>query len=208
MPNWCWNNIEITGEPEKLKNLKMTLNIIQKDDNLSDKLFESLIGIAPNITQEELENGGWYEHNISNFGTKWDIDCSGVEIGEEYVQINTETAWSPPIMACINIAKKYGVEISMYYEEPGCDFCGKTTIDSDGVHSEEDYPYQEGVYYFEGFNDWFEREFSNNDWLIDELEDGGSVLELINNNYGFLTEEEAQECAKYLEEQLQDSKQE
>ena len=209
MPNWCSNSVTITGDTDKVTSLGNRLKIIAKDDEMNSRMFQSLIGIPDGISLQEYNGGGWYDANVSNWGTKWDVsvDEHMCSIESDCIVLNFETAWSPPVSAFKKIAERYGVEIEMYYEEPGCDFCGKTFIDKDGDSQEEDYEYQEGIYYFEGFDEWFEREFTNNEWLVEELEDGGSALELINDNYGFLTEEEAQECAEYLEEQLQGNKQ-
>jgi len=205
MPNWCYNNITITGDKNNLENLKMRINLIRQDEHTKERFFESLIGTHPEVSRESYDAGEWYSANINHFGTKWDIGTQNVEVYDDYIQINEETAWSPPIQGCINIALKYGVDIEMYYEEPGSDFCGKTFIDSEGNHTEEDYEYQEGVYKFEGFSEWYEREFSGNlDYYVDCLNDEEMTpTELVSNYCGFLTEEEVKECVKALEEEMQ-----
>lgn len=205
MPNWCYNNISITGSPKKIGRINAVIDILKNstDENKKNNLFKELIGLPPNTDMEEYNNQGWYGTNVEWFGTKWDVDVDFVAHQDtDHIELAGETAWSPPINFCIELARTYGVQVEMYYEEPGSDFCGKTFIDEEGGASEEDYEYQEGVYRFEGFNEWYNREFdSNMDFLIDCLNDDDTTpLELITDHYGFLTEDEIKECAKDLEE--------
>ena len=63
------------------------------------------------------------------------------------------TAWSPPVNFVSNLCKMYGVTAVMDYDEGGCDFCGRATIDIDGEIDEVDYGFNEGKYYFD--NEYF-----------------------------------------------------
>ncbi len=90
----------------------------------------------------------------------------------------------------------------MYFEEPSFDFCGKCWIDSEGGFFEEVYDYQEGVYRFEGFQDWYEREWETmSDWLIEELyeEDTPDFQRTIREKISFLNDEEVEELSIELE---------
>lgn len=208
MPNWCYNNITITGEPVNLKKLRTTITMIQgsSDDEIKNRLFQSLIGLPEKTDMEDYNNQGWYGTNVDWFGTKWDVDSQFVqEMTDDYIYMSGDTAWSPPINFCIELAKRYKVEVEMYYEEPGSDFCGKTWIDSEGNHTEEDYEYQAGIYHFEGFSEWYEREFASAlEWMVEEYqdEDEPNFMEIVRNNYGFLSEEEVEECASDLEAEM------
>ena len=155
---------------------------------------------------EEYNNQGWYEINVNWFGTKWDVGLDFVqEVTKDYILLSGETAWSPPINFCVQLAKTYGVDVNMYYEEPGADFCGKCVIDDEGGYSEEDYEYQNGIYVFEGFDEWYEREFSSAlEWMVEEHQDDDEpdFISIIRESYGFLSEEEIEECASDLEKEM------
>lgn len=207
MPNWCYNNITISGEPNRLERLKSAITIIKNsNEDVKNRLFESLIGLPPNTNMEEYKNQGWFNTNVDWFGTKWDVGFEFVqEMTDTYIYMSGDTAWSPPINFCIELSKLYKVDIEMYYEEPGSDFCGKTHIDSEGNYTEEDYSYQEGLYRFDGYDEWYDREFTSAlEWMVDELgdEDEPNFIQIIKDNYGFLTDEEVEECASDLEREM------
>lgn len=206
MPNWCYNSVTITGDTDKVTSLGNRLKIISKDDEMKTGMFKSLIGISENVSVQEYNDGGWYNANIDNWGTKWDVDVDEhmCTIQSDCIVLNFESAWSPPVAAFKKIAQRYGVLVEMYYEEAGSDFCGKTFIDEEGDSSEDDYEYQEGIYRFEGFNEWYEREFeSQKEYLIDTLGESESTPEeIVEEWFGFLTEEEIKECADDLKSEM------
>ena len=195
MPNWCYNNIEIKGEPNDIKKISNIIENLKKED---DMLFQSLIGLPEGIDSEKY-NEDWYDINVEWFGTKWDVGLEFVqEIKEDYILFSGETAWSPPIDFCIELSRLYNVQVEIYYEEPGCDFCGKCWIDSEGGCYEEVYGYHEGIYRFEGFQDWYEREWeSMSDWMVDEFneEDTPDFQWTIREKIPFLNDEEVEELS-------------
>lgn len=207
MPNWCYNHITITGEPKSIKRIGAVCQILKNSKDNSDGLFKALIGLPPETDMENYENQGWYPINVSWFGTKWDVGVDFIqEIGEDQITFGGDTAWSPPINFCIELARQYKVDIEMYYEEPGADFTGKCWVDSDGNHTEEDYSYSAGKYHFDGYNEWYESEFANHqvEYLAEELqdEDEPDFIGTIRDNFPFLTEEEVEECASHLEQEV------
>lgn len=214
MPNWCYNSIEVSGSPKNIGRIAAVIQTLKnsKDENDStSNLFRSLIGLPPKTDMDKYENGEWYDTNVNWFGTKWDVSLDFVqEVTKDYILLSGETAWSPPINFCVELAKTYGVDVNMYYEEPGSDFCGKCVIDDEGGYSEEDYEYQHGIYVFEGFNEWYEREFSSAlEWMVEEHQDDDEpdFISIIRESYGFLSEEEIEECAEELEKYHQESQQ-
>jgi hypothetical protein len=154
MPNWCSNWIEITGSKESIQKIKETMETIEKSDE--PNLFMTLVGVPDGVDYKN----DWYDTNINNWGTKWDVtlnECN-VDFTDESITMSPETAWAPPISFCKSLAVKYGVEVIITYEESGCDFCGRTTIDSEGNLSEEDYSYIQGKYVFDNESFWSELE--------------------------------------------------
>ena len=69
----------------------------------------------------------WYNWNINNWGTKWDIDGQHSQIdGDDYsFQACFETAWSPPEQIYYALREKYPtVDITWFYDEPGAQVAG------------------------------------------------------------------------------------
>ena len=67
----------------------------------------------------------WYEWQIANWGTKWDLtDCTSEVDDDGYsVTLTFDTAWSPPIEAYSKL-EELGFSIKAYYYEPGMVFAG------------------------------------------------------------------------------------
>lgn len=187
MPNWCSNEITITGDVTEI--VKALDSIENREER---NLFKSLI----DVPQDEYEND-WYNTNLKYFGTKWDVsheECDPQEFDGELV-LTPNTAWSPPTEFCVNLAKKYGVEVEMYYHEGGMDFCGKTYINSDGTYREEDYRYVEGLYYFESDYFWLEIR----DYVEYAIEEDKTIDEFL-EEYTYLSEEDKQEVIKIFKD--------
>ena len=68
----------------------------------------------------------WYDWRIQNWDTKW--DCYDVVVTDddpESVEIEFNTAWSPPEAICSKIREDYpDVSVSWFYDEPGCEIAG------------------------------------------------------------------------------------
>lgn len=202
MPNWCYNHIEVTGEPKDIKKISLIIQTL-KNEGGNDRLFQALIGLPKGTDMENYENQGWYGTNVDWFGTKWDVGVEFVQdVEEDRITFSGDTAWSPPVQFCIQLAKQYKVNVEMYYEEPGSDFTGKTWVDSGGNHTEEDYSYSEGKYRFDGFDEWYESEFLDHqcEYLVEELqdEDEPNFVGVIKENFPFLKDKEVEECADTL----------
>jgi hypothetical protein len=184
MPNWCWNEITISGDVTKI--VDALESIENKEEN---NVFKTLIDVP------DAED--WYNNNIQYFGTKWDVsheECDPQEFDGGLV-LTPCTAWSPPIEFGINLAKKYGVEVEMYYHESGMDLCGKTYIKPDGTCTEDDYGYMEGIYNFDWDYFWMEIE-----WYVENAKAEGQSVEEFLEEYDYLSEEDKQELIKLYNE--------
>jgi hypothetical protein len=67
----------------------------------------------------------WYDFNIANWGTKWDVNSDNAEI----IDANTltagfDSAWAPPTRAYEQLMD-LGFEVEAFYYEPGMQFVGK-----------------------------------------------------------------------------------
>lgn len=205
MPNWCYNEIMVIGHPNDIKRISNIIENLNKEDNI---LFQSLIGL-PEGTDIDKYNDDWYDINVNWFGTKWDVGFDfAKEIEEDYILFGGETAWSPPKNFCIELSKLYNVQVEMYFEEPGWDFCGKCWIDSEVGCSEELYPFHEGVYRFEGFEYWYVREWELiSDSLVCKInkEDIPNFQRIIRDEIPFLNDEEVEELSIELKNLVETS---
>ena len=138
MPNWCNNNIEITGPKEKL--IKICDGA--KKGELLDTLFpmpEALKETEKSSDDDKMAKqpvvdgvNNWYDWRVNNWSTKWDVDpYVGYNIkvegdgGNARLVFGFDSAWSPPIGACAKyLEDNDDVSIRLVYYEPGCDFMG------------------------------------------------------------------------------------
>ena len=75
----------------------------------------------------DMSDDRWYDWRVQNWDTKW--DCYDVVVTDddpEQLEIEFNTAWSPPEAICHALREKYEdtVAISWFYDEPGCEIAG------------------------------------------------------------------------------------
>ena len=142
MPNWCSNHITVRGtnqaEIQRLakalgegkfcnavipcpEDLQITAGFMGKD---TPEQLELERREAENVKKYGYKN--WYDFQVANWGTKWDVDCSDVEVDDDGLGFSGgfESAWSPPIQIAEALVEQ-GYEVTLYYYEPGMGFCGK-----------------------------------------------------------------------------------
>ena len=110
MPNWCYNNVDITATTEEHKAL---LDRISRAET-ADGFFELFRPI-----------GEWdYNTALEKWGTKWDVEPLDVEFDGDTLMTSFDSAWSPPI-ALYEYLVAQGFVVSANYYEPGMDFAGE-----------------------------------------------------------------------------------
>ena len=195
MPNWCSNTIVIKGDSKKIADILSKIESAEEN-----KLFENLIGLHPEATEEN-----WYETNVKWFGTKWDVskgDCN-TESNEDQITITPMTALSPPTHFCQKLAEKYGVTVELTYFEPGMDFAGRIEFDENGeCTGSDEYEYNEGMYMLDRDGFWSDLE---NGYLDEEMLEDSSLDEYIENSYSFVDEEDIPKVKEGLEKLLNEA---
>ena len=132
MPNWCMNRLTISHADPKM------VDRFEKAYNL---------GKACNEFLPLPEGEDWYEWQISNWGTKWDVGADiGTDNEERYglkatrvgneVCCSFDSAWSPPLGLYGELVD-LGYDVKASYWEPGMAFCG---IWDNGADHYFDYP--------------------------------------------------------------------
>lgn len=196
MPNWCNNYLTITGDEKQISFLSRIINGIK--DKRDKNLFMNLVGISPDISKEEYENGKWYTENINGWGTKWDVSVedSNVDCNSGCITMNMSTAWSPPFGFITKLCEMYKVEAELFYDEIGCDFYGKSTFNPEGLVEDLEYSYLRGAYELDKEQFWMEITSH-----IESTEEDTTYDDFIKDmELNYLTEEELKEVKEMYDE--------
>lgn len=142
MPNWCSNHITVRGgrqsEINRLADAFSNGGLCQAVVPCPAELLDTTSGfLGDPVEQAALEAkttaniekygyGNWYDFQVANWGTKWDVTCDSVEIDSDGLGFSGtfDSAWSPPITVCEALVEQ-GFEVTLYYYEPGMGFVGK-----------------------------------------------------------------------------------
>ena len=146
MPNYCNNNILITGPNSVIDKIEKIVSKETDDDNGLLNYFHPMPKELQNTTSpsdnpNSLKNktrklkfgaDSWYDWRVNNWSTKWDVtDIYGepgrTHIGDDQSELSFgfDTAWAPPIGAYQYwLSKNSNCSIRATYHEPGCDFMG------------------------------------------------------------------------------------
>ena len=146
MPNWCSNFLKVSGNIHELNKFK-ELTLVHKDNELNFTM-EVLHPTPEDKLQESGSNPGWYSWRVDNWGTKWDVTESCINVNEdEYLEITYDTAWGPNSAFIQYAAKAFPtLSFSLAYEEAGMGFCGLygvTGNDEDLLEGELEYQDEE-----------------------------------------------------------------
>ena len=145
MPNWCNNNINITGPANKIRDLWTEATIKEGFlDAMVPMPKELKDTTSPSDLDEEAQAemikkfgaSDWYSWCVNNWGTKWDISTEGLEFtdnedGTASIDGWFDSAWAPPIGAVAYYGQRNeDVSITLDYHEPGMAFVGRYTIEN------------------------------------------------------------------------------
>ena len=161
MPNWCDNQITITGPNSVIDKIEKIVTE-EKDGEgllnyfhpmprqLEDTTSPSSSADKPQPMVEGFDC--WYDWRCENWSTKWDVnEFYGVDrqhlndsLDESTISFGFSSAWSPPINAyqsfLINMSEKnLDVSVKAYYYEGGCDFMGCWDNGDDDCYAPSDY---------------------------------------------------------------------
>ena len=208
MPNWCNNNITISGDEGTIRTLTAVLKSLKTDDEeQSSDVFKSLIGLPQHMSDGDYKEK-WYDTNIGWFGTKWDIsyDEHAFTFTKNEISFFCETAWSPPIPFLQNLCEMYKVNANLFYSEGGVGFSGETTFTwNDGeldVYDDE-CGYLEGIYKYSREEFWSEVESRVDSILDEELS-----LEDFISEFDFVSEEDTLELTRLYNETIKENDEE
>ena len=150
MPNWCDNQITITGPNSVIDKIEKIvkeekgagglLNFFHPmPKGLEDTTSPSSSAKKPQPMIEGFDN--WYDWRGENWSTKWDVnEFYGVDRQGDTISFGFSSAWSPPSGAYENfLAKNEDCSLTAYYYEGGCDFMGEWDNGVDNCYAPGDY---------------------------------------------------------------------
>ena len=151
MPNWCTNQLEVTGAKEAVKKFAADVRVESAIDREFNPLsFAKILPCPEDLksTDKGILADGEYHWNIENWGTKWDAcDVTGGDVTESIddsfiVEYEFETAWRHCDAWLTTISKMYpDLKFRLGYYEPGMSFQGELIIENGEVvyENQEDF---------------------------------------------------------------------
>lgn len=108
MPNWCANVVTIShSDPAKIARVRVAFE--------QGRLCNEFL---PHPTNE------WsWEHSVTNWGTKWEVEGEISDTDEGGLCLTFDSAWAPPTGLYEKLYTE-GFEVYARYYEPGMAFCG------------------------------------------------------------------------------------
>ncbi len=149
MPNWCSNKMTIRHtDPAMISRAVTAFQAGALFNEFvpcpADLNGNTSVWFSDPVSQEQIDAKrqenvakygypSWYEFNLANWGTKWDV--GGDEIPIESIEENAltvcfDTAWAPPIQFYNELVSQ-GFEVEAMYNEFGMGFCGEYFDGSD-----------------------------------------------------------------------------
>ena len=169
MPNWCDNQVTITGpnsvidKIEKIVNEPDNIDLSSKEKGETPGLLQFFHPMPEELMETEKSSddkkmkkqpvvGGfnnWYDWRVENWSTKWELcEFYGVDRqyhseqneGESTISFGFTSAWAPPIGAYENFLRNNeDCSLKAYYYEGGCDFMGEWDNGHDDCFQVSDY---------------------------------------------------------------------
>lgn len=151
MPNWCENDLIITGDTQQLRYF-LDHGVDFNSAIPYPEQFASLDRIAEQWEKDHPEapwglgrpkdgfNQGGYEWCNANWGTKWNVSPESNQpkaVQPKRVKYSFSTAWAPPIPVILAWSKKYdALTFSLRYYEMGAAYQGKYVVKNGEVLEE------------------------------------------------------------------------
>jgi len=134
MPNWCDNQITITGDKSVIDKIEKIVTEDKSDQGLLDFMYpmpkelESTTADGSKDKEMLAKHGhsDWYSWRTDNWCTKWEVnEFYGVDRNGLSISFGFSSAWAPPLGAFEHfLSENDDCSIKAYYYEGGCDFAG------------------------------------------------------------------------------------
>lgn len=162
MPNWCENDLYISGDPVVIEQLLDFMgpnfdfnNILpypaewkKRDEDSSAWFREHGWDTSRKMMLEKYGsendgfNSGGYDWCVRNWGTKW----RACEVSINDKRVTFQTAWSPPVPVIAALHKKFPtLTLSLEFFECGVGYSGGVTFYSKEDYYDEDKEWEPGI---------------------------------------------------------------
>ena len=162
MPNWCDNYIIIYGEKENMSPIYKYFTESERVIQEVNQVRRDIIASGKSTLDDVLRDNPYPDNLVMNnlcpcdeetdyisfYGTKWDFgfwEANLHSITEEEIIIAPNTAWGPPLKFCQKLSEKYGVDVSINYDEPGNAIVGNYEYDNGECIESEHYDGRTGT---------------------------------------------------------------
>ena len=160
MPNWCDNQLSITGPNSVIDKIEKIVKAEDTHENTGllhffhpmPKELEGTTSPSSSAKKPQPMIEGfdcWYDWRVHNWSTKWELcEFYGVDRqyhseqneGESTISFGFSSAWAPPINAYEKfLENNSNCFIRAYYYEGGCDFMGLWEDGVDDCYQPSDY---------------------------------------------------------------------
>ncbi len=139
MPNWCLNELIITGSKPDLDAFKQQaigyspwFNEEERNSRNPDPLnFHSLFPIPDEIMKIGYHEAG-YDWERAHWGCKWGAcHAEMVDLTDQQLLYQFDTAWTPPEPFVEAVSRRYPkLKFYLHYEEGGEDFEGESVFEN------------------------------------------------------------------------------
>ena len=150
MPNYCTNNLTVTGDAKEIKRFHEAITAGELQDHEDFRILDNLFptpkelsetpkghfgeGTEKQLQMEAMEKANlekfgapdWYEWNCKNYGSKWS-DFDGVigQVSDNEINLTFMSAWPPIGEGIRNVSKQFPtLDFILSYDEGGMAFCG------------------------------------------------------------------------------------
>ena len=121
IPEPDWVNEPLMSKDEKRYSFSTPRGKVGELPQYVEDPFKRLVFKSTGQTDDR-----WYDWRVMNWDTKWDAyDVEVIDEDHDCVEIQFNTAWSPPEAICSALREQYpDIAISWFYDEPGCEIAG------------------------------------------------------------------------------------
>jgi len=149
MPNWCMNELVVTGPTEQVQAFRDLAageehnytNQPHGDDNKKTRSsvlsFHRLDPVPADVLCKPYHEVG-YHREVDHWGCKWG-SCAAEILCEDPLTYRFDTAWNPPHELMKTVASKFPeLTFTLHFEEPGMVFQGAYVFKNGKLHSTTD----------------------------------------------------------------------